>query len=112
MITIALSTSIPIATINEAKDTRCNVPCIMYKTSNEPSTTITSPAPIIYPLRNPMKSITTRITITTDSIRLTMKTFMALFTRVGWKKTFWKSIPAGMISSFNSAILASTFFPS
>ena len=83
VITIALSTSIPIATINEASETRGNVPCIMYSKSNEPNTTITRPAPMIYPLRNPMKSMTTKITITTDSIRFTMKTLIALFTRAG-----------------------------
>ena len=81
--TMALSTNIPIAIINEAKETRCKVPCIMWSTTKDPSTTITRLTPMMYPLRNPIKSITITMTITTDSTRLTINTSIALLTRVG-----------------------------
>jgi len=35
---MALSTSIPIATINDARDTLCKVPCIICKITKEPKT--------------------------------------------------------------------------
>ena len=47
VITMALSTSIPIATINDARDTLCKVPCIICKITKEPKTTTTNPIPII-----------------------------------------------------------------
>ena len=54
-----------------------------YNTTKEPKTMMTSPTPIITPLRKPIVNIKIRITMTTDSTRLTIKTLMASFTFSG-----------------------------
>ena len=87
-ITIALSTSIPIATIKAARETRCKVPSSKYRITKAPKTIMTRPVPIITPLRNPIVSINTRITTSTDSTRLIIKVPIASLTRSGWKNTF------------------------
>ena len=71
--TMALSTSIPMARMNAAKDTRCNVPSKPLRTRNEPKTMTANDMPSITPDLNPMKKISTTTTITTDSSRLIRK---------------------------------------
>ena len=83
MITIALSTSIPIATINAPNDMRCNVVPMLNKIGNETAIVSIRPNPIMKPLRNPMVNINTNMTITTDSSRLTMNELMASSTLSG-----------------------------
>ena len=63
------------------------------------------------PLRKPMVSISSRMTITMDSIRLTMKVLMELPTISGWKNTLWNSMPAGTDSALISSSRASTSLP-
>ena len=84
IITMALSTSIPIARINAASDTRCMEPSIMPNNKNEPITVTIRLVPMITPLLKPMTSINIATTITTDSIRLMKKVARASVTRSGW----------------------------
>ena len=71
--TMALSTSIPIANTNAANDTRCMVPSMVSRNKKEPNTVTTKLIPIINPLLNPMVSMRINTTIMTDSIRLMTK---------------------------------------
>lgn len=84
IITMALSTSIPIARIKAASDTRCMEPSIMPNNKNEPITVTIRLVPMITPLLKPMTSINIATTITTDSIRLMKKVARASVTRSGW----------------------------
>ena len=84
IITMALSTSIPIARIKAASDTRCMEPSIMPNNKNEPITVTIRLVPMITLLLKPMTSINIATTITTDSIRLMKKVARASVTRSGW----------------------------
>jgi len=70
IITMALSTSIPIASTKAARETRCIVPPANCRKRNDPKTVTTKLMPIIRPLLNPIASISINTTMTTDSIRL------------------------------------------
>ena len=111
MMTIALSTSMPMATMNEASDTRWSVPPNMLSTTNVPNTMTTRLVPMMTPLRNPMANISTTITISTDSTRLIMKLDSESLTRSGWKNTLLNSMPAGMRSAFSFSSVSSTSTP-
>ena len=84
IITIALSTSIPIASTNDASETRCIVPSTKYRNRKEPNTVTTRLIPIITPLLNPIVIIRMTTTIMTDSIRLRMNVPNEPDTRSGW----------------------------
>ena len=81
--TMALSTSIPIAKINAPSDTRCKVPSNPFNTNNEPSTIVKRLKPMITPDLKPIVKISTMITMAMDSMRFTMKVEMASDTRSG-----------------------------
>ena len=66
IITMALSTSIPIASTKAASI----VPPANCRKRNDPKTVTTKLMPIIRPLLNPIASISINTTMTTDSIRL------------------------------------------
>ena len=70
MITMALSTSIPIANTKAARETRCIVPPANCRKRNDPKTVTTKLIPIISPLLKPIANIRISTTMTTDSIRL------------------------------------------
>ena len=82
--TIALSTSIPIASTKAANDTRCMVPPVVPSTRKEPKTMTTRLAPMMSPLRKPIVNISTMTTISTDSIRLSTNWPNDSVTRSGW----------------------------
>ena len=84
MMTIALSTNIPIARTNAASDTRCIVPPAVYRNINEPKTVTTRLIPIMTPLLNPIATIRMSTTMMTDSIRLMMNVPNEAPTRSGW----------------------------
>ena len=110
MMTIALSTNIPIATINAPREMRWRVVPKVNKIGNESAIVNINPKPIITPLRSPILNISTRITIATDSTRFHMKELMASSTLSGWKKTLSVSMPAGTCF-ITSASLRSTALP-
>ena len=110
-ITTALSKSIPIAKMNEPRDTRCNVPPVWSRINTEPSTVTNIVAPRIIPERKFMVIMMSRMTRSTDSMRLSMNVFIAFFTRSLWKNTFSYSILAGRRDAFISAIFSSTSAP-
>ena len=83
-ITMALSTSIPMARMNAASDTRCIVPSAIPRIRNDPTTVTTRLMPMIIPLRKPIVSIRMATTITTDSIRFIRNVPSASLTRSGW----------------------------
>ena len=83
-ITMALSTSIPMARMNAASDTRCMEPSIVPSSRKEPMTMITRLVPMMTPLLNPMTSISIATTMMTDSIRLMKNVPRASITRSGW----------------------------
>ena len=82
--TMALSTSMPMARMNEASDTRCIDPSAMPSSRNDPMTMVARLMPMIMPLRNPIVSIRMATTISTDSTRFTRKVISASVTRSGW----------------------------
>jgi len=88
IMTTALSTSIPIATMNAPNEIRCKVVPHSNRMGNETATVNTSPKPIITPLRKPIVKISTRMTIATDSTRFHMKEEIASSTLSGWKNIF------------------------
>ena len=110
MMTMALSTSMPIATMNAPREMRCNVVPHTNNIGKERAMVSISPKPMMTPLRNPMVKTSTRITISTDSARLTMKELTASSTLSGWKKIFSVCMPAG-IRSITSARRRSTSLP-
>ena len=110
MMTMALSTSIPIATINAPREMRCSVVPHTNNIGKERAMVSISPKPMMTPLRNPMVKTSTRITISTDSTRLTMKELTASSTLSGWKKIFSVAMPAG-IRCITSASRRSTSLP-
>lgn len=79
--TIALSTSIPIARMNAASETRCIVPPVIPSSRNVPMTIVSRLNPMITPLRNPIVIIRIAMTINTDSTRLMKKVERAPVTR-------------------------------
>ena len=83
IITIALSTNIPIAKMNDANDTRCIEPSKYPSSRNVPTTIVSRLKPIIRPLLSPIVSISTTTTITIDSNRLTKNVIRASVTRSG-----------------------------
>ena len=103
MMTMALSTSMPIATIKAPRDMRCRVLPIMSRMGKVTAMVSTSPKPMMRPLRKPMVNISTMMTISTDSSRLSMKPLMASLTLSGWKKIFSVVIPAGSRSAITLA---------
>ncbi len=83
IITIALSTNIPIAKMNEASDTRCIDPLTAPNIRNEPMTMTIRLNPMMTPLLNPIVIIRMTTTIMTDSIRLMKKVVRESVTRSG-----------------------------
>ena len=81
--TMALSTSIPIASTKAASDTRCMVPSAVYRNRNEPNTVTMRLMPMMIPLLKPMASIRITTTMMTDSIRLMTKVPKEAPTRSG-----------------------------
>ena len=108
--TTALSTSIPIATMNAPNDMRCNVPPVISNTGKVINTVKISPAPIISPPLMPIVRISTSTTMTTDITRFQLKEPIAFDTLSGWKYIFSYSNPAGN-RSWSSVIRASTSLP-
>ena len=90
MTTMALSTNIPMATIKAPREIRCKVPPAASKMGKVAKMVSSNPVPMITPLRKPMKTISTTITITTDARRFHIKPSTALFTKSGWKNTLSK----------------------
>ena len=84
MMTMALSTSMPIARTKAPSDTRCMVPFMVCRNRNEPNTVTTRLMPMMTPLLKPMAIIRMMTTMATDSIRLTMNVPSELPTRSGW----------------------------
>ena len=109
--TMALSTSIPMARMKAASETRCIVPSKSPRMRNEPTTIITRLMPMIMPLRKPIVSMRIATTMSTDSTRFTKKVVSASVTCSGWKKTLWHSMPAGNRSASSSASRRSTSAP-
>ncbi len=62
---------------------RCKVPPVASKTGNVAKIVSTRPVPIINPLRNPIETISTRITITTEATKFHIKPLTAVFTISG-----------------------------
>ena len=87
IITMALSTNIPIARMNAPSETRCIVPPAAERNRNEPQTVISRLIPMIIPLLMPIANIRMRITMAIDSIRLMRNVPRASFTLSGWKNT-------------------------
>ena len=83
IMTMALSTSIPIARINAPKDTRCILPSAIPRSRKEPMTITMRDMPMIMPLLMPITSMSIAITITTDSMRLMKNVESASVTRSG-----------------------------
>ncbi len=81
--TIALSTNIPIAKINEPSDTRCSVPPNILRKSSDPNTVTNSVTPNSTPLRIPIANINTTTTIKIDSSKLIKKLSIATLTLSG-----------------------------
>ena len=106
--TMALSTSMPIARMKLASDTRCKVPSKPFSTANEPNTITTRLPPMMTPLFSPMKKMSTTTTMSTDSSRFTRNVLMAELTRSGWKNTLWHSTPAGIRRSSCSTFRSTT----
>ena len=108
-ITMALSTSIPIARMKAPRETLCRVPSKKLSTRKEPKTITTSESPRIMPLFSPIKKMSTTTTISTDSSRFSRKVLSESDTLSGWKKTFSYSTPTGNCaesdSSFSSTLL-------
>ena len=98
VITMALSTSIPIAKMKDASETLCIVPSINPRNRNEPITITTRLIPIISPLLKPIVITRMAMTISTDSIRLMANVVSEDVTSSGWKKTLWYSTPTGSLS--------------
>ena len=80
---MALSTSIPIAMIKAPNEIRCKVVPNINRTGKEAAIVSIKPEPIINPLRKPIVKTKAKTTIRTDSIRLTKKESIALFTLSG-----------------------------
>ena len=74
---------------------RCSVVPQASSMGNDTATVRISPTPMIMPLRSPIVKMSTKMTIATDSTRLSMKDDMAASTLSGWKKIFSVSKPAG-----------------
>ena len=110
MMTMALSTNIPIATMKAPNEMRCKVVPHINSMGNDTAMVNTRPKPMMAPLRNPIVNTSTRITINTDSSRFSMNEWMASSTLSGWKNIFSVSIPAGT-RSITLSNLASTNFP-
>ncbi|OQC34181.1 MAG: hypothetical protein BWX65_00551 [Bacteroidetes bacterium ADurb.Bin057] len=81
--TIALSTNIPIATINAPSDMRWSVPSKASSTGKVVKTVRTSPEPMITPLLKPMVNISTSITMTTETTKFNIKSLIAVCTFSG-----------------------------
>ena len=111
IITMALSTSIPIARIRAPSDTRCMVPSSPARKVSEPSTISTRLMPMMMPLRMPMNIMSTTITMATDSMRLSTNVPSDAPTRSGWKNTLWHSTPVGNRVSRRWSIHFSTLSP-
>ena len=78
-----LSTNIPIAIINEPKDTLCISIFIPYIKISVPRIERTSPLPIISPLLIPIVKSSTPTTVITDNIKLITKLSIAEVTKSG-----------------------------
>ncbi len=108
--TMALSTSIPMATMKAPREMRCRVPPVASSTGKVARTVRASAAPMMSPLLRPMAAISTSTTMPTEAARLPMNPPMASPTLSGWKNTFSKRIPAGRAFRI-SCIRASTRLP-
>ena len=84
MMTMALSTSIPIATMKAPSEMRCSVVPHSSRMGNDTAMVSTSPKPMMAPLRKPIVKTSTRMTMATDSTRFHMKELMAWSTFSGW----------------------------
>ena len=83
MITMALSTSIPMAKMKAARETRCIVPSMKPRSRKLPMTMTQSEVPMMMPLLMPIKNIRMTTTITTLSIRFITKVPSESTTRSG-----------------------------
>ena len=83
MITMALSTSIPMAKMKAARETRCIVPSIKPRIRKLPMTMTQSEVPMMMPLLMPMKNIRMTTTISTLSMRFNTKVPSESTTRSG-----------------------------
>ena len=108
--TMALSTSIPMARMNAARLTRCSVPSKPPSTSNEPKTMVRRLRPMMSPDLKPIVKMRTTTTISTDSSRFTRNVLSADSTRSGWLNTFSNFTPKGMVF-LNSSMVSSTCLP-
>ncbi len=93
--TIALSTSMPSAMISAPSEMRCMAMPSIHIAISVPATVSTSTAPMISPLRRPMKSSSTTTTIATAATRLSTKPATAARTESDWKETTFSSMPTG-----------------
>ncbi len=71
--TMELSTSMPMAMINEARETRCKSMCSKSMQISVPKMEKTRPLPIISPLRMPMVKSKTPTTVTTEASKFQIK---------------------------------------
>ena len=108
---MALSTSIPMASTNDASDTRCSEPSKTFSIISEPSTVTSRLNPRMTPLRNPMANMRSTTTMRTDSTRFIRNESSAASTFSGWKNTSCISIPAGMRSFSSRSSVRSTWRP-
>ena len=107
---MALSTSIPIATMKAPREMRCRVLPASSRMGNDTAMLSTRLVPMIMPPRKPYMNMRTMMTMSTDSRRLTMKPLMAEFTWSGWKKILSVAKPTGT-RCITSAIFSSTALP-
>ena len=80
--TMALSTSMPMAMISAPSDTRCMVMPNTFISSSVPSTVNSSEPPATTPPRQPMARHSTRMTMAMELARLMMKPLTASSTTV------------------------------
>ncbi len=93
--TMALSTSMPSAMISAPSEMRCIAMPAPYIAISVPATVSTSTAPMISPLRRPMKSSSTTTTMATAPARLATKLSTAARTESDWYDTTFSSMPTG-----------------
>ena len=110
MMTMELSTSMPMAMMNAPREMRCSVLPATRRMGKVMAMVSTRPVPMISPLRKPMVNISTMMTMRTDSSRFIMKPLTASFTLSGWKNIFSIVRPTGT-SFMVSSTFASTALP-
>ena len=100
--TMALSTSMPRAITRAPSEIRSRVIVNIPMKRKVPMMVTTNTKPIIRLLRNPIKIISTAITMATAWPRLIRKPSMAAVTATGCMAIVWSSMPSG-VWLFNSA---------